>query len=359
MHLNAYHKHTAAWLLIVAVFSALLWLLAPVLTPFLVAAVLAYALNPLVNSVQERSAGKVPRWLAVLLVQLLFMLLATSLVMLIVPVVMKEAPVLRAQIPALLDQASAWFQALLLRLDIHVDLSKSGLRDMVLQYLNSDDNTSASIASLLSSIRIGGSLALAIAGNLTLIPLALFYLLLDWNRFTQTLYSLVPRRWLDDVRSFITESDEVLGQYLRGQLLVMAILALYYSVGLALFGLDLAVPIGVFTGLAVFVPYLGFGLGLILALVLGVLKLGLVKAAVMVAIVYGLGQVLESFYLTPRLVGERIGLHPLVVVFALLAFGQLFGFVGVLVALPCSAVLLVAIRRLRQQYMQSALYRNG
>jgi predicted PurR-regulated permease PerM len=138
--------------------------------------------------------------------------------------------------------------------------------------------------------------------------------------------------------------------------LVMLILAVFYTVGLALFGLDLALPIGVFTGLAIFVPYVGFGVGLILALLAGLLEFASVKALAMVAVVYGLGQLIESLYLTPRLVGERIGLHPLVVIFALLAFGQVFGFVGVLIALPASAVLLVAIRRVHAHYLASDLY---
>ena len=150
----------------------------------------------------------------------------------------------------------------------------------------------------------------------------------------------------------------MLGQYLRGQLLVMLTLAVYYSVGLSLFGLDLAMPIGIFTGLAVFVPYLGFGLGLLLATLAGLLQFASIKAVVMVAVVYGVGQFVEGFFLTPRLVGERIGLHPLAVIFALLAFGQLFGFVGVLVALPASAVLLVGIRRVRASYLASKLYQG-
>jgi predicted PurR-regulated permease PerM len=146
-------------------------------------------------------------------------------------------------------------------------------------------------------------------------------------------------------------------------LLVMVVLAVYYSAGLALFGLDLALPIGVFTGLAVAIPYLGFGLGLILATLAGFLEFsaqaGHVSALVMVAVVYGLGQLLESFFLTPRLVGERVGLHPLAVIFALLAFGHVLGFVGVLIALPLSAVMLVAIRRGRLAYLHSALYRDS
>jgi predicted PurR-regulated permease PerM len=161
---------------------------------------------------------------------------------------------------------------------------------------------------------------------------------------------------------FMAEADAVLGQYLRGQLLVILILAVFYSVGLALFGLDLALPIGVFTGLAIFVPYLGFGVGLVLATFAGLLEFssnaGVGYALIMVAVVFGVGQLVESLLLTPRLVGERIGLHPLAVIFALLAFGQLFGFVGVLIALPASAVLLVAMRRIQAGYLSSRLYQG-
>jgi predicted PurR-regulated permease PerM len=162
---------------------------------------------------------------------------------------------------------------------------------------------------------------------------------------------------------FVRDADAVLGQYLRGQLLVMLLLAVYYSVALKLFGLDLALPIGVFTGLAVFVPYLGFGLGLLLATVAGLLQFsavgGFSHTLLMLVVVFGAGQMLESFVLTPKLVGERIGLHPLAVIFALLAFGQLFGFLGVLVALPVSAVLLVAMRRLQKGYLASHLYKGS
>jgi predicted PurR-regulated permease PerM len=212
--------------------------------------------------------------------------------------------------------------------------------------------------SLLSSLQLGGSVALAIIGNAVLIPVALFYLLMEWDKFVARLLELVPPPMRSTVDSFTEEADSVLGQYLRGQLLVMVVMAAFYAVGLALFGLDLALPIGVFTGLAMFIPYLGFGIGLILAVLAGVLQFASIKALVMVAAVYGIGQLVESLYLTPRLVGERIGLHPLAVIFALLAFGQVFGFVGVLIALPASAVLLVAMRRVKLRYLASKLYKG-
>jgi predicted PurR-regulated permease PerM len=211
----------------------------------------------------------------------------------------------------------------------------------------------------MSSLKMGGSAALALLGYVVLVPVALYYLLHDWPRMVSRFVELVPPGWRGPFDSFMQESDLVLGEYLRGQLLVMLALAVFYSLGLHLFGLDLALPIGVFTGLAVFVPYLGFGVGLLLALLAGLLQFASADAVVMVAVVFGLGQLIESFVLTPRLVGERIGLHPLVVILALMAFGQLLGFVGVLIALPASAVLLVGLRRVRRQYLSSDLYQKS
>jgi predicted PurR-regulated permease PerM len=152
------------------------------------------------------------------------------------------------------------------------------------------------------------------------------------------------------------EVDSLLAQYLRGQLLVMLVLAIYYSTGLAIAGFDVALPVGIITGLLVFIPYVGFGLGLGLALIAAMLQFSGWHGLIAVAIVYGIGQVLESFILTPRLVGERIGLHPLVVIFALMAFGQLFGFVGILLALPCSAIMSVVVKHVRAHYLDSSFY---
>ena len=237
-----------------------------------------------------------------------------------------------------------------------MSLDPVSIKDFLFKYLNA--NVEDALASLVSSVRLGGSLAMAVLGNLVLIPVALFYLLMDWDRFIAQLVLLVPTRLRPGFDSFVDEADGVLGQYLRGQLLVMLIMAAFYAIGLTLFGLDLGLPIGLFTGLAMFVPYLGFGVGLVLAVLAGLLQFASIKALVMVAVVYGVGQFIESLFLTPRLVGERIGLHPLAVIFALLAFGQVFGFVGILVALPVSAVLLVAIRRIRGSYLASRLYQG-
>ena len=356
MQLFSTQKRAAAWIVIALAAALALWLLGPVITPFAVASVLAYALTPLVDRLDALCRGRVPRLLAVIVVELLFILAVSGIVLMTVPILAKEIPLMREQLPELVDKLDSVLAPWLAQFGIHVSLDVSSLKALVLKYLNA--NYEEAFYSLLASLKLGGSVALTIVFNAVLIPVALFYLLMDWNRFVSKVLELVPPNARPRVDSFTHEADQVLGQYLRGQLLVMVIMAVFYSTGLALFGLDLALPIGFFTGLAMFIPYLGFGVGLILAILAGALQFASVKALVMVAVVYGTGQVIEGFYATPRLVGERIGLHPLAVIFALLAFAQLFGFVGVLVALPASAVLLVAMRRLRASYMASKLYQS-
>lgn len=361
MQFTSTQKRALAWFALLLGFLTLLWLLAPVLTPFVVAAILAYALTPVVDWLDNLGRGRIPRVLAVVLIEVLFLLALLALMLLVVPILVKQLPMLRQQVPPMLDRFNEFLQPFLSQFGVHVSLDVAGLKAFAAEHLSA--NFEDSLGRLLASAKLGGSVALSVIGNAVMIPVVLFYLLMEWRRFMGLLLALVPPRLRVAVDSFTAEADAVLGQYLRGQLLVMGVLSVYYSAGLGLFGLDLALPIGVFTGLAVAIPYLGFGLGLVLALLAGFLEfsaqLGHISALVMVAVVYGLGQVLESFVLTPRLVGERIGLHPLAVIFALLAFGQLFGFVGVLVALPLSAVLLVAVRRLRSAYLGSALYQDA
>ena len=353
MTLTPAQRRSLTWAGIALVATLLLWLLAPVLTPFIVGAVLAYALHP---AVERLVARRLPRLLAVLLVEVVFIVAVLAVLLLIVPIISKELPLLREQIPLLADKLNRNVAPWLQQFGIYVSLDIAGIKAFVLKYL--DANLEDGLAAALSSARIGGSIVLAVLGNMVLVPVVLFYLLEDWPRLVERTQALVPPRMRDSVTGFLDECDAVLGQYLRGQLLVMLILAAFYSIGLALFRFDLALPVGVFTGLAIFIPYLGFGLGLLLALLAGVLQFATWYGVIAVAVVFGIGQLVESLWLTPRLVGERIGMNPLMVIFALLAFGHLFGFVGVLIALPVSALLVVAVRRLRVAYLASPLYRG-
>ncbi|OYV00240.1 MAG: AI-2E family transporter [Burkholderiales bacterium PBB5] len=353
MTLSPAQRRSLSWTALAAGAVLLLWLLAPVLTPFVVAAVLAYALHP---AVERLVARRWPRALAALLVEVLALLVALTVLLLIVPVMAKELPLLKAQVPGLLDRLNQWLVPLLGRFGLVVQLDFASIKGWLTQLMSA--NAEDWLSTALASARIGGSVLLSVLGNVVLIPVVLFYLLVDWPALTTQSVGLIPPRLRESVLGFLAECDSVLGQYLRGQLLVMAALAVYYAVTLSLAGFDLALPLGVFTGLAVAIPYLGFGLGLVLSLLAALLQYGSLGGVLLVAGVYGVGQLLESFILTPRLVGERIGLGPLAVIFALMAFGQLFGFVGVLVALPASAVVSVALKRLRAEYTGSRLFRG-
>jgi predicted PurR-regulated permease PerM len=348
-------KSLALWMGVAILVALLLWVLGPVLVPFAVAAVLAYALHPTVIRLQQWLPF-LPKLVCVLVVEICALLLVVGVLLLLVPILTKEIPLLQQQLPTLLDQLALKLNPLLAQYGWNLTIDVGSLKAQLIKYLSS--NRDDWMDPLIASLKLGGNFALAVLGNVILIPVVLFYLLSEWERWVAQVVAWVPPHWRPAYDSFIHECDTVLGQYLRGQIGVMLALSIFYALGLMLFGLDLALPIGIFTGLAVCVPYLGFGLGLMLALLAGLLQFASLKAVVMVAVVFGAGQLIEGFWLTPKWVGERIGLHPLAVIFALLALGQLFGFVGVLIALPASAVLLVALRRLRSQYFNSKLYQG-
>ncbi len=351
MTLSPSLRITLSWIALAAVGAALLWLLGPVLTPFIIAAVLAYVLHPLVEAMVQR---RLPRVLAVLLAEVLAVLAVLATVLLLVPVIARELPLLRDQVPLLAGRINDHVMPWLAQFGVELRIDTAGLRELLARLFEGRPQDWA--ATLLESVRIGGSFLLTLIGYAVLIPVVLFFLLMDWPQMVARLQALIPPRLRERVVGFLDECDGVLGQYLRGQMLVMLSLAVFYTAALALAGFDLALPLGVFTGLAVLIPYIGFGLSLLLALLAALLEFGSWYGVVVVLVIYGVGQLLESFVLTPYLVGERIGMNPLAVIFALLAFGHLFGFIGVLVALPVGAVAVVALRRLRAMYVSSHLY---
>jgi len=296
-------SRTWRWGLLALAVMTVLWLLAPVLAPFVVAAVLAYILHAPVLALRRRG---LPRLLAVLLVEAVALLAVLGLLLLLVPVLLHELPLLREQVPRLAIRFNETLSPWLQRWGIDFTLDVAAIKELMLKVFGG--NADELLGAALSSLRIGGSVALAVLGYLVLVPVALYYLLVDAERLSAWLAGLVPPRLRQTVFTFARECDDLLSHYLRGQMLVMLALAVYYTLALLFLGFDLAVPVGLFTGLAIFVPYLGFGVGLVMALLAGVLQFGPVAGAVMVLAVYGIGQLLESFILTPRWVGERIGL---------------------------------------------------
>lgn len=346
-------KQTLFWVAVWFSLLALLYSLGSILTPFVAAAIFGYALNPAVDRLERL---RLPRPLGVALIMLLFLSALLALVFIVVPVLQKEIPALKNQIPVMLEKLNEVVSPKLRDMGIKVRLDSTGLKKILTEQLTTSGDMIWD--TLLSSAKTGGTALLSWLVNALLVPVVLFYLLLDWHKLVQRIQGAVPRRWLNQTIAMGTEVDELLAQYLRGQLMVMMVLAVYYSSALSLAGFEVALPVGILTGLLVFIPYLGFGLGLVLALLAAILQFSGWYGVLAVAVVYGFGQILESFFLTPRLVGERIGLNPLAVIFALMAFGQLFGFTGVLLALPCSAILMVGFKHLRAQYLASSFYQS-
>jgi predicted PurR-regulated permease PerM len=317
----------------------------------ILALVFAYLLWPMVRLLERRG---LPRALATTVTVLLAMAAITGLALLLVPIVTTALPQLRTQWPQLLDKFNHVVAPRLQEIGIALDTET--VKNSIMKSF--DGNMEEWGQKLLLSARIGGSWLATIVGFLVLVPVLVFYLLVDAEKVTQGAWNLVPLRSREHLSAFLGECDTMLRQYLKGQLAVMVAMALIYPIGLMSTGLNLAWPIGVFTGLAVFIPYLGYTTGLVLALMSAAIQFTGWHGVAAVAVVYAVGQVLESFVLTPRLVGERIGLSPLAVILALLVFGEVFGFVGVLVCLPVTALMVVALRHAMVAYRASSFYRT-
>ncbi len=339
-----------SWLAIALAAFALLYALGPVLTPFFMAAILAYIFQPLVLWLARR----LPRALAVALVMLLEFLLLALLVLTVLPLFIKEISLLVQQAPGFLDwlnrNLAPWILA---KAGIAVNFEAASLKRMLLDGLQGSEGLGMK---LLNSVRMGGMGLIGVVVNVVLVPVVQFYLMRDWESLMARIDRLLPRPWQQDTVGFVREADEALGQYLHGQVLVILAMSVFYTAGLWMTGLGFFLPIGIITGLLVFVPYVGAAIGLLLGTLAALMQFQAWSGLLWVWLVFGLGQAIEGNFITPKLVGERIGLHPVAVIFALLAFGQLFGFAGLLLALPASAVLLVALRKLRERYLQSALY---
>ena len=354
MPLSARQRQTMLWLTVALALGLLLLVIGHVLAPFVAAAILAYVLEP---AVRWLHAHKVPRVLATIITMLAAIMVTLAIVLILVPIIEQEVRVMRARLPDLAGSITGtvipWLRE---NTGIDLPLDAASLRAWISERVA---GTHADWAgALFSYARSGWGAALQIAGMIFLVPVVLFFLLLDWEQMVGLIKELIPPRWREPTMAIANEVDALLGRYLRGQGKVMLVLAAYYSIGLLVAGFKLWLPIGVLTGLLIAIPYLGFALGLSFALIDGMLQLGVLPGLVSVAIIYGAGQMLEGFWLTPRLVGVSIGLHPLAVIFALLAFGSLFGFVGVLLALPLAAIFAVGLRHLRSAYQGSEFFQR-
>jgi predicted PurR-regulated permease PerM len=335
-------------LAIIVVIGLLIWLLAPVLMPFAVAAMLAYLGDPLANRLEKLGVG---RTLAVSIVFVVLILAIAAALLLLVPLIVRQIENLVDNFPRYVewgrDIALPWLQT-----KLHLDPTAFDTDRLMAQI----KEHIGSIGSVLGKISRSSISVVMWLTNLVLIPVVWFYLLRDWDRLVAWIDSMLPRSIQPTIVHLARESDSVLGAFVRGQLLVMLALAIYYGVSLTLVGISVGPLIGMVAGLLSFVPYLGFITGFGAAIIASLVLHGDWTNLLMVIGVFVIGQLLEGYVLVPRLVGEKIGLHPVAVIFAVLAGGYLFGFLGVLLALPAASVILVLLRYLAERYKMSNLY---
>jgi len=341
------------WAVIIAVAVVLLWLLAPILTPFVIAAMLGWLGDPTVDRLQRRGWS---RQTAVVLVfsTMAFVLLVSLLLLL--PLIERQIITLVESLPTYRD----WFIGTVLPwiqrrtgLDLLTWLDPDRIFQLVREHW---ERAGGIAATALGYISASGFALLAMIANIALVPFLTFYFLRDWDVLKERVAILVPRDHIETVTRLAKESDLVLGAFLRGQFSVMLVLGVLYAIGLWAVGLDLGLLIGFIAGLVSFVPYLGPASGIVLGVIAALVQYGDWLHVALVLGVFGVGQVIESYVLTPRLVGDKIGLHPVAVIFAIMAGGQLFGFLGVLLALPVAAVANVLLRYAHERYTHSRLY---
>ena len=346
------------WLIAIAITGWLFYMLAPVLTPFVAAALLAYMGDPLADRLQKL---KMPRTLAVVAVFLITFLVLALLLLLVGPLVRTQVGALFDALPEIMRQVEqVWLPTILGWFDLEGS-ADVGFGPFLSRYGEMFGSWSGKVllsvsksggANLVGYISRSGLVMLVWLANIVLVPVLTFYMLRDWDQILRHVGALVPESQRDTVYKLARESDEVMGAFLRGQVLVMFALAVIYSLGLSLVGLDFAVAIGVVSGLVSFVPYLGFVFGIALAGLTVVLEPDPLWQLIGVVATFSIAQLIEGSVLTPKLVGDRIGLHPVIVIFAVAAGGQLFGFFGILLALPAAAVLSVLARFAFDRYLK-------
>ncbi|MEX2488506.1 MAG: AI-2E family transporter [Pseudomonadales bacterium] len=342
-------------LLSVVIALVLIWLLRPILLPFLVGLGLAYLGDPVVDRLEKLNIG---RTLSVVIVFLGLLVLVGVLLLVFVPMLFREVSALVQGIPAYVN----WLQETIgpfLREHFDVDPFDIELGQLQAQLAQNWQQAGGIAGRVIAQVTQSGLALITWTVNLALIPVVAFYLMRDWDRVLENLHSLIPKHLESTIVKLVKECDEVMSAFLRGQLLVMLILGGIYAGGLYVVGLNLAILIGMLAGLASIVPYLGVIVGIVVAGVATFFQFQDPLPLIYVVIVFGVGQMLEGMVLTPLLVGDKIGLHPVGVIFAVMAGGQLFGFVGILLALPAAAMVMVFARHAHQSYKSSELYESS
>lgn len=339
----------------IALILWVLYLLKPVVIPFVGAFLIAYLFSPLVDSLHKIG---VPRWLSISLVFIGIGVVITLAFWYLLPQVWQQLMYAKTSIPAgihwlnynFLPWLSQTFN--LVPMEIDTDQMSKAVMDYIQTNYSAD-----SIQAMALKLAQSGLNFIQIGGTVVLIPIIAFYFLLDWKRMLESLRRLIPRPYEQSTLKIVNECHSVLGAFVKGQFLVMFLLGVVYAVGLQVIGLEVGLIIGMIAGLASIIPYLGFGVGIIAAVIATLFQFGLDwMQLALVLLVFMVGQAIEGYVLQPFLLGDKIGLSPVAVVFAVLAGAQLAGFLGMLIALPVAAVIVVLLRHVRENYEKSQLY---
>ncbi|CAM3979093.1 AI-2E family transporter [Vreelandella rituensis] len=338
-------------IILVIALGWLLYRLDTVLMPFITGMILAYLADPLANRFERWGMN---RPIAVSSVFLVMLVILSLSLLILIPLTVQQLKEVGEVIPGVLSwveqelapQVREWTGY-----DLENELAN--LREVLTEHWR---DAGGYLAQVLGQVGRSGAAFLTWITYVALVPVVTFYLLLDWKRLNASIIGFIPRQWEPEAVRLLSRCDEVLSSFLRGQLLVMLCLGGIYSIGLTLMGLSFGLLIGLVAGLASIVPFLGFILGLGVALIVALFQFGTWWAVLGVVAVFSLGQVAESVVLQPKLLGDKIGLHPVAVIFAVLAGGSLFGFTGVLLALPAAAVIMVLLREINERYKHSRLY---
>ncbi|MBV7434030.1 AI-2E family transporter [Cardiobacteriaceae bacterium TAE3-ERU3] len=342
------------WIVVLGCTGGLIYLLSPILTPFLLAALIAYLGDPIADRLEGL---KVPRALAVVIVFLSFFIGMALVILVLIPMLDEQVSALIEKMP----QYMAWFKdSLTPKLEEYLSIDArtfdpKGLQEALKENLGDATNF---FQNVLSGLAKPANMIVTFGTYLFLIPVVAFYLLRDWDIMIAKINELIPRSAHSTIKDLARRCDIVLGGFLRGQLMVMLALGIIYAVGLSVLGLDLAIVIGLFAGIVSFVPYLGLIIGIAIAGIMAIIQFQDWAHPLGVIAIFTIAQMIEGMFLTPKFVGDRTGLHPVAVLFAVLAGGQLFGFMGVLLALPVAALINVFLGYFKDTYLQSDIYRD-
>ena len=338
-----------------ALFLWILYLLKPVVIPFIIAFFIAYLFSPLVDRLQKIG---LPRWLSIGTVFIGIGVAVTMAFWYIVPLIWKQLVIARDSIPVGINWINSTFLPWVSNtFNVEqMEIDTNHMSTIVMDYIQTNYSTD-SLQAMALRIAQSGLNFIQIGGTVVLIPIIAFYFLLDWRRMLDSLRRLIPRPYEKTTLEIATECHSVLGAFVKGQFLVMILLGIVYAVGLQLIGLDVGLIIGMIAGLASIIPYLGFAVGIVAAVIATLLQFGVDwMQLALVLVVFMIGQGIEGYVLQPFLLGDKIGLSPVAVVFAVLAGAQLAGFLGMLIALPVAAVIVVLLRHARDSYEKSQLY---